>query len=669
MANQKVTLGGERVGSGNKMKVELHDFPYSSHDIGFILKTDQAPGTLVPYMIDFLMPGSVDYIGIATRVRTQATNGPIFGSFKHQIDVFSTPIRLYIGALHNNALNIGNKMNTIKLPKMLIDCAPVDASFRNPNASQIATDSLLAYIGVRGLGTPANNNTGTIQVKKQALLLLNYWDIYKNYYANKQEGVGYVIAGNSMGLQSITIQEGDNTDPQTVSYLTNKWNTLHLYSAGAKITIKSFNKLTNKDIEKIAINEGTVKSPIWRTLEFLGVTNITEVSDRVYTMSIQSDFQTNEGAVAVNYQSNRIQLKEFPLENIDKMREAILATPKTTEFVMGDLDPDLDQLPYTATYGRATTLNTIDPIGNQSFFSQSGLGIRTYLSDRFNNWLSSEWIDGENGVNEITAVEVVDGKFTMDSLILQEKLFNLLNRIAITDGTYKGWQEAAYSVKINALSESPMYMGGLSSEISFAEVVSTSEADTGNGVQPLGSLAGRGTDHMTEGGRDIKIKASEPTIVMVIGSIVPRVDYSQGNEWWTRLDSMDDFHKPSLDGIGFQELITEEMAAWDTTMRNDFITITKSAGKQPAWIEYMTNTNKALGSFAAGQELEFMALNREYTRDEETKSIQDLTSYIDPTIYNKAFAQSDLGAKNFWVQVAFDVTARRKMSAAQIPNL
>ena len=30
------------------------------------------------------------------------------------------------------------------------------------------------------------------------------------------------------------------------------------------------------------------------------------------------------------------------------------------------------------------------------------------------------------------------------------------------------------------------------------------------------------------------------------------------------LDTMDDFHRPNLDEIGFQELITEQMAWWST---------------------------------------------------------------------------------------------------------
>ena len=44
-------------------------------------------------------------------------------------------------------------------------------------------------------------------------------------------------------------------------------------------------------------------------------------------------------------------------------------------------------------------------------------------------------------------------------------------------------------------------------------------------------------------------------------------------------------------------------------------------------------------------------------------------SKVDPEKYNYIFAQTELDAQNFWVQIAVDCTARRKMSAKQIPNL
>ena len=40
--------------------------------------------------------------------------------------------------------------------------------------------------------------------------------------------------------------------------------------------------------------------------------------------------------------------------------------------------------------------------------------------------------------------------------------------------------------------------------------------------------------------------------------------------------------------------------------------ITRSAGKQPAWLNYMTNVNKTYGNFAIENNEMFMTLNRRY---------------------------------------------------------
>ena len=64
----------------------------------------------------------------------------------------------------------------------------------------------------------------------------------------------------------------------------------------------------------------------------------------------------------------------------------------------------------------------------------------------------------------------------------------------------------------------------------------------------------------------------------------------------------------------------------------------------------------------------FMTLARRYEANKDG-TIKDLTTYIDPTKFNYAFAQTDLSAMNFWVQVGCDITARRKMSAKIMPNL
>ena len=49
--------------------------------------------------------------------------------------------------------------------------------------------------------------------------------------------------------------------------------------------------------------------------------------------------------------------------------------------------------------------------------------------------------------------------------------------------------------------------------------------------------------------------------------------------------------------------------------------------------------------------------------------IKDLTTYIDPTKYNYAFADTSLEAQNFWIRIAEKIIVRRKISAKIIPNL
>ena len=182
-------------------------------------------------------------------------------------------------------------------------------------------------------------------------------------------------------------------------------------------------------------------------------------------------------------------LKRFPLADIDNMRMAILSeAPFTQFFVSGLSSSGLE--PY------ASALRVIS-VGNNQFptilSSQEGLGIKTYQSDLFNNWLSTEWIDGPNGINDITAVDTSGGSFNIDSLNLARKVYDMLNRIAVSGGTYNDWIDAVYDHDSRGRAESPVYMGGLIKEFVFQEVISNSEATNEEGAQPLGTLAGKGT--------------------------------------------------------------------------------------------------------------------------------------------------------------------------------
>ena len=679
----KKTLGGDRLRSENKMEVYLPNFGRSSHNVGKIIRTSQACGTIVPYWCQIGMDGTTFYIDITTKVKTLPTTGPVFGSFKHQIDVFVIPIRLYIAALHNNALGVGLNMNKVLLPQFEVYTANTSIYENDLNRGQVNPSSLLSYLGIKGFGySPVNQYLRRFP----AIFNLAYWDIFKNYYANKQEENAYVITGIDHIWKKLSIGDGvswtktwtsNNSEPYRIESTTEKPKYIRL-EFEENISPEEVNEiqlLTNDYKVAVAANR----------LTKLGDSFVFERTDpnalglkepdnpkkatNVYVYKIKKIIQIayNKGITGtypITMPDNqKIKLTEFPLKNIDDERNKIIAAPSTSAYIVNN-----GTLPYGATTGPINLPNhnrTKTYTSSLAWFSQAGLAVKTYLSDRFNNWLNTAWIDGTTGgINAITAVDVSDGKLTMDALILQKKIFNMLNRVAITDGTYQAWREATYGIRSATLPESPIFCGGMQSEIAFDEIVSNAATDE----EPLGTLAGRGIATMYKSGRGLKIKCTEPSMIMALGSITPRIDYSQGNKWWTRLENMDDFHKPTLDAIGFQELIAEEAAAWSTETNENYKPEYQSLGKQPSWIEYTTDVNETYGEFAAGMPLAFMCLNRVYEGD-GTNTIKNASTYIDPTIYNTIFAESRLSSQNFWVQVAFDVTARRVMSAKQIPNL
>lgn len=679
----KKTLGGDRLRSESKMEVYLPNFGRSSHNVGKIIRTTQACGTIVPYWCQIGLDGTTFYIDITTKVKTLPTTGPVFGSFKHQIDVFVIPIRLYIAALHNNALGVGLNMSKVLLPRFLAYSANTSIYENDTNRGQVNPSSLLSYLGIKGFGsTKVNQYTRSFP----AIFNLAYWDTFKNYYANKQEEYAYVITGINHIWKSISVGDGVKwlrtwTENKSTTYKIDptaekpKYIKLEFEENVSPEEVNEIQFLTNIPGSTQKLNELTRLGDSFvfeRTdPEAMGIKapDNPRKATKTYVYKVKQTIQiaynleaTGENMITMP-DNQKIKLTQFQLKNIDDERSKILAAPSTSAYTINNLT-----MPYgaaTATldlpnYNRTKTYHS-----SNAWYSQAGLAVKTYLSDRFNNWLNTDWIDGTTGgINAITAVDVTDGKLTMDALILQKKIFNMLNRVAITDGTYQAWREATYGIRSATLPESPIFCGGMQSEIAFDEIVSNSATDE----EPLGTLAGRGVATMYKSGRGLKIKCTEPSMIMALGSITPRVDYSQGNKWWTRLHNMDDFHKPTLDAIGFQELITDELAAWNTEVTGQEQVTYSSLGKQPSWIEYTTDVNETYGEFAAGMPLAFMCLNRVYEENEDG-TIDNASTYIDPTIYNSIFAESRLSSQNFWVQVAFDVTARRVMSAKQIPNL
>ncbi len=677
----KTEIGGDRLGSGNKQEVSLRNYERSSHDLGYIWRSSMASGTLVPFMSEVALPGDSFDIDLDCDVKTLPTVGPLFGSYKVQLDVFQCPVRLYNGKLHMNMLNIGMDMSQILLPQVRLS-AKYNATGGDNN--QINSSSIYSYLNMRGLGRGASD--GDIIVRNfNAIPYLGYWDIYKNYYANKQEERGYVIHGAdldndfSVVTAFLTTIDADGTNlssddivgaPVTINTETNvaevslvvkvKWASTTAVAYGTpdpsnlQVEIEGVGLVSTTEFDNVLV-ELIAGDDVAYLLKYTGYNG---------TRDSAQEWEITQTSVAnvLGIGEGQPQLTEFPLDNIDDMRMDILeAVRDTTAFEINRYT----EAPYGLGLGKVT--EDWSKAYKQS--SQEGLGIKTYQSDLFNNWISTEWIDGSNGINEVTAVSTAGDEFTIDSLNLANKVYNMLNRIAISGGSYDDWLDAVYTHERAKSCENPIYHGSLIKELGFEEVVSLSDVNDVNGeAQPLGTLAGRGRLTGKNKGGKIKIKVDEPSYIIGLVSLTPRIDYSQGNKWDTNLKTMNDLHKPALDAIGYQDLITDQMAWFDTECDGTSGNITyNTAGKQPAWINYMTNVNQTRGSFAEQGNSMFMTLNRRY--EQGASGIEDLTTYVDPSKYNEIFAQTALDSQNFWVQISNKILARRKMSAKVIPNL
>lgn len=651
------TIGKNTLGDNNKMKVRLREYDMSSQNLSYVFRSTMGVGMLVPFMKILCQKGDIFDIKLTNKTMTHPTLGPLFGSFKLQHFIFTAGFRLYNSWLHNNRTGIGMKMSDIKFPTIYRQETNVDTGEAQSNPS-----SLFAYLGWKGV----KQDTGKAGARKQAVPWLIYFDIFKNYFANTQEDKFYIITGSTKATVTFEQQNEDTFTTQVGQDAEHSWrepmnNTITLKASnnvknfgdfwtslvikvynpsnGSSLTVYINNATTNYSTQKITLDK-------IKTGELAGYTTIQGVYIKTPVFGDSANYQK-----IFNNSLGSI-LSEQKLETLDKTRDEILKTPGNTALSLENAtDIDVKDL-FTKVRRAAKT-------------KLGGLVLKTYDSDIFNNWVKTDWIDGENGISKVTALKPdEDGTITMDALNLQQKVYNMLNRIAVSGGTYRDWLETVYTAgRYLDRPETPVFQGGMSQMIEFDEVVATTGNTEG---QVLGELAGRGYARQPNTSGRLHFQVEEPGYVMGLVTITPMVDYSQGNDFDLNLFTMDDLHKPALDGIGYQDLMNEQRAWW-TAIQSGTTIIDTTPGKSVAWIDYMTNFNKTFGNFASGESEDFMVLNRNYERD-DNNGISNGSTYINPQEHIDIFADTALDSQNFWVQTACEIERRGNYSAKQIPN-
>ena len=656
------TLGKNTLGDNNKMKIAMRDYDMSTHDISTVFRSSVGVGMLVPFCKILCQKGDIIDINLINKTLSQPTLGPLFGSFKLQHFMFFGGFRLYNSWLHNNRTGIGMKMSDIKLPMMKANTVGTAIKAE----TNISASALYKYLGwSKSRRTGSDSTAGVV---KNGVPLLMYLDIFKNYFANTQESKFYMIS--SVGSEptikagfggtasadyklpktglNVTLKDTDTvmiTIPSSLKDYEKAWSSIvfairdNKTNSGTQITA---NKLTTDATKAtITLNKFTTLYPSGGTL-----------------VSILLNSTAAFGAF----------LKQYDLKLLDQIRDVILHKKGNETLIIRGENFN------TASNGSPELKTFIDDLINSQSNKLGGMLLKTYDSDIFNNWVRTDWIDGAGGITELTSIDITanDGKLTMDALNLQQKVYNMLNRIAVAGGTYRDWLETVYTAgKYLDRPETPVFIGGMTQYIEFDEVISKSATETVYGSQPLGDIAaiGRGGKPMNNG--HVHYQCEEPGYIMGLMAITPMIDYSQGNDFDLNLETIDDLHKPALDGIGYQDLIQEQMVG-ETSVYEGSLYLSKmrhlAANKTVAWIDYMTNYNRTYGDFAAGEALDFMVLNRRYEVGNDN-TIKDLTTYIDPQKYIEIFADTSIDSQNFWVQTVIQATRRGNYSAKQIPFL
>lgn len=685
----KKTFGGDRIGTGAGFSVHQRTYQRTNKDLGNVFRSNLGIGMAMPCYVEQVKRGDVWDINVSLRLITHPTNGPIFGQYEFRAAFWTGDWRLWNKELHNNPKKAGLEAKSIMFPRLRLNAQNIDRNGdENYNEQQIRSTSLLATTGIRGLGTlELVNGEGRVEIQRNAQPVIMYYEIMSNYGWNKQEDIGVVIGFENIAAELRILAATHYDIDEVIGGDDFVWNWTN-YPGNTPIGSTYINEggslvvITNEEIEpegiEIAIDAsgGAVYYPIaeipgrtwtrtYREKNNSGGWNI------VYERLVGGDIdivELGQGTlfrIRAGYEQGEMQeltLLDFPLTNIDDLREQIFAQPKSSPLIIGYQGSERRGLPYDAVVGQSNIINGViqetSKIG--SFGEWAGLGLMTYRADRWNTWLNEEWIDNANNISN---VDTSTGSFSMDALALARRIWQFNNDVIAGGGSYQDWLTAIDGMEAYGAPEIPVYRGGMSAMIGFNEVVSSSEA----GDQPLGTIGGQGDITGVRGGV-IRFKAEENGYIMGLCWIIPLIDYYQGNKWFTKLETIDDLHKPIYDGIGYQQKTTDQIAAWDTKIDENGNETFFSMGYEHAWTEYWTRENEVYGSFTRDYEEAYMVLGRRYSMDENGR-IEDVTTNIAPTKYLYPFAYLGLSYGPFWVQLGIDANVRRIMSGAIQPHL
>lgn len=267
---------------------------------------------------------------------------------------------------------------------------------------------------------------------------------------------------------------------------------------------------------------------------------------------------------------------------------------------------------------------------------------------------------GEDGRLLLDDVRFESSSVTFDSAVVLDDIRRLaisqleLERMARTDGTYEEFGLTFFGVSSrNAVDYKPLYVGSCYQEVSFSEVLQTSESSS----TPLGTYAGHGIS-VTNDGNIGSFNADDYGYFVVLCSIMPDVYYCQGlDRMFTKSQESEEF-LPNRDKMGMRPILNQEI----------FLSGTKSTDEdlfayQNPFDEYRYLANEIHGQIADSTKLSFVP----YTQARLfTETPNWNKNFVTATDVRKDYLSAPL-EDAYTMQVRFDIRAVRPLSYIASP--
>ena len=629
---------------------------YSTHNLSTTKRFSASPGILYPVWHRLMLPGDKFSINMRHLIRTNATKAPLMGRFKVRFVTVVSNLKNY--ALSLEGYNRSFDWRATPLPnfRFIYPGTGTGAQEYKPGVISymaVRETSLADYLGYQRGWLPTvdtypmgygNINEGSVApyshlLNKSAFPFLVYYDFYRNYMLNPQEGF---------------------------------WPMFRAVADYAKLPDGTMYP-TAKSV--IAMQTPGMLDTLFRNVHRLydQVPEVSDVNNPIPSTDQGDDVKTPV-APFISTAAN------------DAASEGNSIMP----FIWDARPEYFNQLITTPVPDGGMFVNDFSAY-------HGGLCATMFDPDINTSWLS---VSNYNRLNDVKVTSKTSGSVTSTSfqdIVKASSLWQFVIGEIYGGGTYADHIYSQYGVSVRGDLNIPQVVHVYDSSVDFEDI--TSQSDTYNGNEnadiagaKIGEQYGVGRGYGQSSRFTIRNIDKNYAMAMTFMWITPMVDYATGIPADTNIVRLNDIYVPAFDNYAMQPRLQEQLnsavvmdGSEDPFAPNAVYSPSSSPrlsdrivlGYQPSWSEYKTDINTVHGLFK--NQLSYWAILRKIPPIGRLSQAATLSSYVysaprgsvldaDEAIgYDVPF--SVVNEDNFQCQVRFDIKAVRPMRKSAIPHV